>query len=250
MSHKLIFLSDIHLETGHESKARALIAFLEELPSKNVTDLFLVGDIFDLWIARHKYFEERYSDVVAAIRKVCDQGIKVHYFEGNHDLYLKTYWTQFKNLKVYPGPENFEYSGKKIRVEHGDQINPNDKGYLFLRWFLRTFIMKLIARFLPGGIVSWIGNKASHSSRKYTSTAKKIEEDDTINMLRDYAKNRFDQEAFDLLVTGHVHVQDDWQIMADGFEGRSVNLGTWLKKPIAFEWVPNGGSRWLDIPER
>ena len=226
---KLVFISDIHLNTGHEPKARALISFLEGLKEKGVTDLFLVGDIFDLWLSHHQYFVLRYGPVVRAIKQVCEvDRIKIHYFEGNHDLYLRNYWSSFKRLRVYEDSHCFQYGDKMLRVEHGDLMNPEDKGYLFLRWFLRTTPLKFLGKNLPGKTAAWIGDKASHKSREYTSTSKKIEEEQTVKIIREYAEKSFEETPFDLMVTGHVHLVDDYIVSnrSEDREGRSVNLGT------------------------
>ena len=246
---KLVFISDIHLNSGHEPKARALISFLETLKTDGVTDLFLVGDIFDLWLSHHQYFILRYGPVVRAIKKVCEEDkIQVHYFEGNHDLYLKNYWSSFKRLRVYEDSHCFQFGDQVIRVEHGDMMNPDDRGYLFLRWFLRTPALKWLGRSLPGATVGWIGDKASHKSREYTSTAKKIEKSETVELIRKYSERAFEETPYDLMVTGHVHTRDDYQVQQDHEfrKGRSVNLGTWLDIPYVFEWSPES-SRWIEL---
>lgn len=261
---KAYFLSDLHLKSMQERNSQTLLRFLHSVRDeqivvnglrdqslravKGASDrqyVFLVGDIFDLWIGKHQYFVNRFREIVDAVRDLVKVGVEVHYFEGNHDLYLKNFWDDL-GVVTHEDALTFELQGLKIRVEHGDLMNPDDRGYLFLRKFLRTPMMKLLARFLPTVIVSWIGEKASHASRDYTSTQKFLPEDQIRQIIRTHAIKTARLEPFDILVSGHVHVRDDYEfpmmrisdIEAD--EGaseaniRSVNLGSWFDEPKVF----------------
>ena len=100
---KAWFISDIHLKNEQESNSEKLLLFLHSLENgqRQASHLFLVGDIFDLWIHNHSYFIEKFPKIVNAIRVVVKKGIEVHYFEGNHDLYLKKYWQRLNNHGAY-----------------------------------------------------------------------------------------------------------------------------------------------------
>jgi UDP-2,3-diacylglucosamine hydrolase len=105
---------------------------------------------------------------------------------------------------------------------------------LFLRWFLRTPIEKWIARNLPGYWAARIGERASAHSRRYTSEIKTISSEKALNKLHKYAVISLSEQVFDLLVTGHIHIADDYEFLLDGKSCRSVNLGTWLNEPTVF----------------
>ncbi|MEK7356174.1 MAG: UDP-2,3-diacylglucosamine diphosphatase, partial [Bdellovibrionota bacterium] len=154
------FVSDLHLTSGDDPRSQTFLRFLAGLHEaakaggeKSPTHLFLVGDVFDLWIGSHSYFVGRFATVVDAIRLLVRDGVEVHYFEGNHDLHLRKFWQDDVGVRVHPDAETFELAGKRVRVEHGDLINPDDKGYLFLRGFLRSGPMRTIALGLPSTIV-------------------------------------------------------------------------------------------------
>src|SRR5689334_4808271 len=93
------FVSDLHLTDPSDSKSKLFVRFLDDLLAQSrggvgekPTHLFLVGDIFDLWIGSHDYFRQTFSEVVEAVSRLVQAGLQVHFFEGNHDLYLKTFW--------------------------------------------------------------------------------------------------------------------------------------------------------------
>ena len=235
------FVSDIHITSPDCPQARRFVAFLQTLSgNSNVTHLYLLGDIFDLWVADHEWFVERYREIIDEIRRLRDEGVHVAYFEGNHDLHLRYFWADQLGLTVHAGPAYVELGDKIVRLEHGDQMDPDDKGYIFLRWFLRTPPIRFLLRHLPGGFIAGIGERASSTSREYTSNTKTIEQDTAIAKIRDHAKRVYAVQPFDLIITGHVHTRDDCQVDVGDATFRSVNLGTWLDTPCYFSLDDNG----------
>jgi UDP-2,3-diacylglucosamine hydrolase len=255
------FLSDIHLTGQDEPNARVLIAFLERLledarlgGDTAPTHLFLVGDIFDLWVGDHDYFKRKFGSVVGLVRLLAHSGVEVHYFEGNHDLHLEGFWSRDLGVKVHAGPAFFDIDGYKVRVEHGDQMNLEDTGYLFLRWLLRTEPVRKLALGLPEKVVSFIGEQASAMSRSYTSGAPEAQAQGSIgyeivtarekrirDIIRSHAQRALKERPFDLLVSGHVHVIDDYDFTAGGTRVRAVNLGSWFDQPRVFAFTEGHG---------
>jgi UDP-2,3-diacylglucosamine hydrolase len=229
MPQKAVFVSDIHLTGPDDPKTQVFARFLRRIRNEETTHLFLVGDIFDLWVGPHEYFAQRFQPVVREIAELVRAGIEVHYFEGNHDLHLEKFWAEKIGAIVHAEDASFELAGRTVRVEHGDLINPDDRGYLFLRGFLRSKVMTFLAHNLPEKFVQMIGERASSASRDYTSTAKAKPLEDIRALIRQHAETQSHLSDFDLIVTGHVHVFDDFTFDVGGRPVRSVNLGSWYE---------------------
>ncbi len=229
------FVSDVHVSEETGDRGTKLIAFFQGLNSSNTTHLFLVGDIFDLWIGKHDYFVERYSQMIMQLLRLRSQGIEVHYFEGNHDLYLEDFFAKELHCEVHSDPVTLRLGGWTVRIEHGDQIDETDRGYHFLRWLLRTPVVSWLARHLPGWMVAALGRKMSEKSRMYTSTLKTKDVPSTVAMLRKHAETLAAVEPYDFVISGHVHVRDDYSFTVQGRPVRAINLGTWLDQPVALE---------------
>ncbi len=231
---KSVFVSDIHITSRLDSKHEVFCKLLVDLAQdKDLSHLFLVGDIFDLWLWKHDYFIQEYSKIVSLLQDLCERGVKVIFFEGNHDLYLKEFWTDL-GVEVCEGPKVFQLGHLKVLVEHGDQSNPEDRGYLFLRWILRTAPLKLLVRILPSSLVVLIGQRSSQASRRYTSTSKGISTHLAIDKLRAHALRQAEIHDFDLLINGHVHILDDFKFHLAERPRRAVNLGSWFDGAKAF----------------
>lgn len=235
-----VFISDIHIASPECPRGRLFESFLQSLQGgRDLTHLYLLGDIFDLWVADHRYFVDRYGSIIDEIRRLQGEGVEIAYFEGNHDLHLESYWQERLGVTVHPGPTYARHDGKVLRIEHGDQMDPDDTGYRFLRWFLRTPPIRWLVCNLPGTLIRFIGERASASSRQYTSQTKTIEPDQAVAKIRAHAKRAFQARPFDIILSGHVHIRDDCVIEAGSGTFRSVNLGSWLYAPCYFR-IDNG----------
>jgi UDP-2,3-diacylglucosamine hydrolase len=231
-----VFVSDVHIVSPESSRGRLFTDFLKSLSHANgVSHLYLLGDIFDLWVADHAYFVDRYPDIIEEIQRLRGEGVEVSYFEGNHDLYLKHFWQNELGVTVHAGPTEVQLGDTRVRLEHGDQMDPEDKGYIFLRWFLRTAPIRFLTRHLPGGLIAKIGERASETSRDYTSNTKTIESSDAVGKIRVHAEKMHAEHPFDLIVSGHVHVRDDAELESANGRFRSVNLGSWYDRPCYFK---------------
>ncbi len=242
-----MFVSDIHITSPDSGRGRLFLDFLKSLSGHaGLTHLFMLGDIFDLWVADHRYFVERYASIIDEIRRLREEGVAISYFEGNHDLYLKHFWCKELGLTVCEGPTQITLGNTRVRLEHGDQTDPDDKGYLFLRWFLRTPPIRFLNRHLPGRFVAKLGDRASASSRQYTTHRKSIGPSAAIKKLRDHARRVHAEAPFDLIITGHVHVRDDCEIDTDTGSFRAVNLGSWFDRPCYFR-LDQSGARFVEL---
>lgn len=237
---KSYFISDLHLGSITEPKAYVLINFLRSFHSSaQISNLFLVGDIFDLWISDHQYFIDKFKPIIDELTRLHSLGVVVHYFEGNHDLYLKKYFSDKLGFKVYTSATYFQLGSLKVRVEHGDEMDSQDKGYLFLRWLLRTSVVKWLSSRLPPAFVVFLGEKMSQASRKYTSELKTISKEYALKVIREHGRAAYEEQPFDFIISGHIHVVDDYQMQ----NYRVINLGSWFDCCRAFELAGSSGDR-------
>lgn len=237
------FVSDIHLRSIQEVKAKHFVHLLKSIQQKDgATHLFLVGDIFDLWLSDYKVFLEKWEPIIKEIQRITKEGIAVHYFEGNHDLYLQKYWGDRLGVKTYNEHAVFKLGPYKVRVEHGDLIDPDDKGYLFLRKVLRSETMQFLIEHTPESWITGFGERASRTSRYYTSSVKTTTVSEMIDKIRNYAHKKVRETEFDFIVSGHVHVRDEYSFAWGGKKIQSINLGSWFDEPMALKLTDEGYS--------
>jgi len=127
--YKTIFISDIHLGTK-ACQADLLLDFFKYNDSEK---LYLVGDIFDGWRLKRKwYWPQNHNDVIQKILRKVRKGTEVIYVPGNHDEALRRYFgTHFGGIDVRGQDIYHAVNGKKYLVMHGDNF---DNVMLYARW--------------------------------------------------------------------------------------------------------------------
>lgn len=217
---RVFFLSDLHLSDGKSPSTRRFEKFLRtELAGGDL--LILGGDIFDLFVGNKEVFRRRFEGVLAAIGGLRDRGISIYYLEGNHDFHLAGVFSPEVNLAADAFSVNV--NNRDIWVAHGDLIDPDDRGYRFLRWFTRLAPLRWLVRALPGAWIDGIGRRSSHESRKYNN----IERGGSANHERlrrlylEYAEEKA-RNGYRHILLGHSHLRDQVSL-PDGAE--YLNLG-------------------------
>jgi len=116
-----VFISDIHLGT-RGCNAAALLDFLREVHTEN---LYLVGDVVDLWSLRKTfYWPQEHNNVVRTILGKAKHGTRVVYVPGNHDEDFREFaGTCFGNLEILRDCIHTTARGERLLVLHGDEFD-------------------------------------------------------------------------------------------------------------------------------
>lgn len=124
-----IFLSDIHLGT-RACQAQTLLDFLRVYESEN---LFLLGDIVDLWaMSRGIYWSTAQNTVVQKVLKRARHGTRVVFVPGNHDEALREYvGTSFGDVELLAEYVHTTADGRRFVLLHGDEF---DQVTRYHRW--------------------------------------------------------------------------------------------------------------------
>jgi UDP-2,3-diacylglucosamine pyrophosphatase LpxH len=116
-----VFISDIHL--GFKGcSAGFLLDFLRRVETDN---LYLVGDIIDLWSLQRTFFwPQAHNDVIRTILGKAKHGTRVVYIPGNHDRLFRDYdgWV-FGNVEVRRDAIHTTADGRRFLLLHGDEFD-------------------------------------------------------------------------------------------------------------------------------
>ena len=226
---KIYFLSDFHLGAPNATdsllREKKIIRFLEEIKT-TAAQIFIVGDLFDFWYEYKKVVPRGYVRILGKLAAITDAGIPVHFFVGNHDMWMKDYFQQELNIPVYFEPVNFEFNGKKFLVGHGDGLGPGDKGYKFIKQLFRNKACKWLFGVLPPALGMGIAHYFSRKSRAQTGQTNEKFLGEDKEWLIIYCKQLLQKEYFDYLIFGHRHLPIDFALTE---KSRYINLGDWIK---------------------
>lgn len=167
---KIYFLSDFHLgapdAVSSLQREKKIVQFLETIKN-DAEQIFIVGDMFDFWFEYSTVVPKGYVRLLGKLAELTDSGIRIHFFVGNHDMWMRDYFQTELNIPVYFEPKTFEFSGKKFYIGHGDGQGPGDAGYKFLKKIFRNRICQWLFGIIPPAIGMRLANYFSKKSRTY-----------------------------------------------------------------------------------
>jgi UDP-2,3-diacylglucosamine hydrolase len=225
---KIYFLSDFHLGTPDAitslQREKRIVQFLDSIKN-DAEQIFIVGDLFDFWFEYATVVPKGYIRILGKLAELTDAGIPIHFFVGNHDMWMRNYFQKELNIPVYFEPKNFEFNGKKFFIGHGDGLGPGDEGYKFLKTIFRNKICQAIFGIIPPTIGLGIANYFSKKSRIAASQQPEHFLGEENEWLIVYSKETLLKTHFDYFVFGHRHLPIDFALSENS---RYINLGEWI----------------------
>lgn len=230
---KLYFVTDAHLGAGSDSMEREkeLCALLDQMKEDAAMVVFL-GDMFDFWFTYRYVVPRGYIRLLGRMAELADAGIELHFFIGNHDMWVFDYLSSQMNITMHDDPETILFDGKKFLMGHGDGLGHLDKRYDCLRKVFRCRLNQRLFAILPewmtfGVALGWSGNSRKGHIKKNPDIFK-YQGDEKEGIVL-YCKERMEKEEFDYCVFGHRHTAVMREITAhNGTKSTYVNVGDWL----------------------
>ncbi len=228
MQKKIYFASDFHLGVPTPElslqREKKICRWLDSIKD-DAAEIFLVGDLFDFWY-EHKYTVPKGSvRLLGKIAEITDKGIPVHFFVGNHDLWMKDYFEKELNVTVNHHAITRTFNGKVFYIGHGDGLGPGDNWYKLLRSIFANKVCQWLFSRLHPNFSFYIARRSSKRSsiRTGDSDGKFLGQENEWLFLfcREYLK----KHKVDYFVFGHRHLPLDLDV--DG-KARYINLGEWI----------------------
>ena len=104
---KIYFASDNHLGAPTKELSRPrekkFVAWLDEI-KHDAAAIFLLGELFDFWFEYKTVVPKGFTRTLVKLAEISDSGIPIHYFVGNHDLWMNGYFEDELGIPVYHKP--------------------------------------------------------------------------------------------------------------------------------------------------
>lgn len=223
------FLSDAHLgswaEPHQRTQERRLVRFLDSIKS-SASAIYLLGDMFDFW-AENKYVVPKgYTRFLGKLSELTDAGIEVHYFIGNHDIWMYGYLEKECGVIMHKKEETVDINGSLFFLGHGDGVGKRDTGFSIIRWVFHNRVCQRLFAMLHPDIAQWIGQTwAKHSRMKRPGGKEEpflgADREPLVQFAEEYSHTHPD---IDFFVFGHRHVAIDYNLE----ESRLILLGDWI----------------------
>jgi UDP-2,3-diacylglucosamine hydrolase len=229
------FAADVHLGLppveNSRDRERRFVNWLDSIKT-DAKEIFLLGDVFDFWFEYKKVVPRGFVRAMGKIAELTDAGIPVHFFAGNHDLWVSDYLQSELGVIFHPTDYTVSLYGRKFCMTHGDAVNVSDNGHRLLRWiFTNTTLRKAFAAIHPH-----IGLSFAHAWSKSNRKKHGIMKFDADSPLYNKVCAIAEMQHLDFFVMGHLHVPVDFT--ANGF--------TYIVLP---DWFTGGGYAVFDGKE-
>ena len=219
---KAVFLSDAHLRSSSSKQSEKLLSFFRDF-SGRYDHLFLVGDIFDFWFCGNGRVYAPFRPMVDRLLALREEGVAIHYFEGNHDFFLQDFFGKH-GFVVVPRDLTIRLDGKLFYISHGDTIDRDNRSYLRLRRFLRSPLSRRLQALIPSPILWKVAGVSSRFSKDYLSDPPAP----LVRKMEAFARGKF-LEGYDAVVVGHCHRPFLKETVILDRPRYFVTLGDWVR---------------------
>ncbi len=228
MGKKYYFASDFHLGAPDRESSlireKKIVAWLDEI-KEDAEAIFILGDVFDFWFEYKTVVPRGYIRILGKLAEMTDAGIEIHWFIGNHDMWIFDYIPTEINVQLHLNPIRKELFGKTFYIGHGDGLGPGDYGYKFIKKVFRSRLCQwLFARLHPNFGIG-LANFFSGKSRKVNQEGDKIFLGKEGEWLAIYAEELDAELPTDYYLFGHRHLPMRLKLERGG---EYINTGDWI----------------------
>ena len=223
------FLSDMHLGARYLPDPRAaeqrVVRFLRSI-RHDATDLYLMGDALDYWFEYRNVVPRGFVRFFGALAELADAGVRIHWYIGNHDIWLFDYLRTEIGMEVVDGWRVEQILGSNFFLSHGDGVGELPFSFRLMRAIFRNRLcQRLFAAIHPrwtvGLAYSW--SKSNRDFKHYeTPRFEGLERNSLARFARAYLA---EHPKINYFVFGHQHIATD-EKLSDTC--RFVLLGDWI----------------------
>jgi UDP-2,3-diacylglucosamine hydrolase len=235
---KIYFSSDFHLGLQAGSppleREKKVVRWLNSIV-ENAKEIYLLGDIFDFWWEYKLVVPRGFTRFLGTVSSITDSGIPVHFFTGNHDMWVGDYLSNECGITVHTMPLTTVLNGKKFHLAHGEGLGTRDIGYKMLLSIFHNKPLRIMYSALHPSIGVGIGHKWSLNSRLVKGILKEFLGEENEDLIR-YANSVLKKDNIDYFIFGHRHLAMIYKMQR---ESEIVFLGDWIKNGSYAVWDGN-----------
>ena len=225
---KIYFASDFHLGLPAGSppieREKRVVSWLNSI-ADDAKEIYLLGDIFDFWWEYKLVVPRGFTRFLGKASEITDSGIPVHFFTGNHDMWVGDYLSGECGFIIHTKPFTTVLNGKKFHLAHGEGLGTKDTGYKILLYIFRNKYLRAAYSALHPSIGIGIGQKWSLNSRLGKGISKGFLGEEKEDLIR-YARTILGNEKIDYFIFGHRHLAMTYKLTE---ETEIVFLGDWIQ---------------------
>ncbi|MCD7976796.1 MAG: UDP-2,3-diacylglucosamine diphosphatase [Tannerellaceae bacterium] len=236
---KIYFISDAHLGARfHEDPRKIekkLVRWLDFV-KKDASAIFMLGDMFDYWYEYKYVVPKGFTRFLGKLAELSDEGIEIHIFTGNHDVWIFDYLPEEIGAVVHRDVLTIDLLGKRFFLGHGDEIDYRSWSFRLLRKLFRNkFCQWLYAGIHPRWTFGFALGWSLSSRKKGLKKNEEVEyEGEAAEYMVQFAKKYLiTHPDINFFIFGHRHIMLDLMLTKTS---RLLIAGDWMKLFSYIEW--------------
>ncbi|WP_255680877.1 UDP-2,3-diacylglucosamine diphosphatase [Azonexus sp. R2A61] len=216
----ILFISDLHLSPRSPGATALFLGFLAGR-ARQAEALYILGDLFEVWVG-DDVDDAWHRNIIGALRKASDQGLKIHVMHGNRDFALGPAFAAASGVTLLPDPCPLDLPSWSFVLSHGDALCLDDPAYVAYRrkvrdpaWLTRMLARPRWFRRLLGSYIRW----RSARNKQRRNTYEDLTPAATDDFLREHGYATF--------IHGHTHQPATHDHIVDGIHVERWVLGDW-----------------------
>lgn len=229
MDKKIYFISDLHLGaktlTSPRENEKRVVEWLDSIKDK-ASAIYLLGDILDYWFEYKGVVPRGYTRFFGKIAELTDSGVEVHWFIGNHDIWIFDYLPSELGIILHRESIVMEICGKRFYLGHGDGEGKRPLGFLFIRWLFRNKLcQKLYSAIHPRWTIPFAHGWSSNSRKAGGEVSKFSNNESNPLVIWATEYNQASDNKIDFFIFGHQHLLFKRPLKSGG---EIVLTGDWI----------------------
>jgi UDP-2,3-diacylglucosamine hydrolase len=132
-----LFLSDLHLSPANPAAVAAFAAFARG-PARNAAAVYILGDLFDVWVGDDQLRSGFYRRIAQQLRAVRVAGAALYVARGNRDFLIGEGFADATGATLLDERTVLDLAGAATLLMHGDELCTDDVAYQRFRARTRT----------------------------------------------------------------------------------------------------------------
>lgn len=220
----VLFISDLHLNP-HDTAGLELFYQFVQGPAKQATALYVLGDLFDVWVG-YDINPDFHQAIQRAFLALDAQGVSLYFMSGNRDFLISRAFLRKCHVKKLPDPCLISLQGQPVLLTHGDRLCTQDIVYQRYRKVVQHPLTRILFRSLPKSLRQKIAIKLRSKSQKYQKT----KEITILDVTSDAVLQLMSQQKVRQLIHGHVHRPNIHDLTIGSYPAKRLVLGDWHQK--------------------
>ena len=227
---KIYFAADLHLGSDvledPKTTEKRFVRWLDTIRDE-AGAVYLLGDIFDFWFEYKKTVPRGFTRFLGKIAEMQDAGTEVHFFTGNHDVWMFDYFQRELGVTVHTKPLQTMINGKVFYLTHGDGLGDSSRSFHLIRSIFHSRICQFLFARFPSrwgiGFAHWWSRQSKHRDVAYSVEYKGEEKEHLVLYSKKYIQEHPDT---DYLIFGHRHILLNLMLNQ---KTRMMIVGDWMR---------------------